>query len=218
MTNPMNSFCRAALFATAALAALPASAADITAEWASVKTPPAPELKQVTVDPRTTGLFVFDLMKTNCGERPRCASTVPSVKRLIDAARAHNMQIFYTLVGNDPTPNGMVDPSLAPRPGEYIVKNARGANKWYGSDLEAGVKAKGITSVIITGTSAQGAVAGSSQGATERGFKAIVPVDGMSAEDAFNEQYAAYHLAKGGPAALVMNVTVTRSDLIKYGN
>jgi len=72
--------------------------------------------------------------------------------------------------------------------------------------------------VIVTGTSAQGAVAGTTQGATERGFKAVVPVDGMSSEDAFNELYAAWHLAKGGPVALVDNVTVTRGDLIKYGN
>jgi hypothetical protein len=45
-----------------------------------------------------------------------------------------------------------------------------------------------------------------------------VPVDGMASEDSFNELYAAYHLAKGGPVALVEHVTVTRSDLIKYGN
>ena len=75
-----------------------------------------------------------------------------------------------------------------------------------------------LKTVIISGTSAQGAVAGSTQGATERGFKAIVPVDGMASEEAFNELYAAWHLAKGGPVALVENVTVTRGDLIKYGN
>ena len=34
---------------------------------------------------------------------------------------------------------------------------------------------------------------------------------------AFNEQYAAWHLYKGGPVALVEHVTVTRDDLIKYG-
>jgi hypothetical protein len=42
---------------------------------------------------------------------------------------------------------------------------------------------------------------------------AIVPVDGMSSEDAFNEQYglASY---KGGLVALVEHVTVTRGDWI----
>ena len=115
-------------------------------------------------------------------------------------------------------PEDMIDASLAPRAGEHLIKNGRGANKFYNSDLEAALKAKGITTVIVTGTSAQGAVAGPTQGATERGYKAIVPVDGMSAEDAYNEQYAAWHLAKGGPVALVEHVTVTRSDLIKFGN
>jgi hypothetical protein len=44
-----------------------------------------------------------------------------------------------------------------------------------------------------------------------------VPVDGMSAEEPYNEQYAAWHLSKGGPAVLTDHVTLTRSDLIKFG-
>ena len=208
----------AAVAIAAAFAALPASAGDITTEWTSVKLPPVPELKPVTVDPRTTALLVLDFMKANCGQRPRCVAAVPNVKKLIDAARAHNMMIAYNLTGQNPKPEDMVDPSIAPRPGEHLIKNGRGANKWYNSDLEPALKGRGITTVIISGTSAQGAVAGSTQGATERGFKAIVPVDGMASEEAFNELYAAWHLAKGGPVALVENVTVTRGDLIKYGN
>ena len=46
--------------AIAALGAMPASANDITTEWTSVKPPPAPELKPVTVDPQTTALLVLD--------------------------------------------------------------------------------------------------------------------------------------------------------------
>ena len=210
--------CATALAIASAFAALPARAGDIVTEWASVKPPPAPELKPVTVDPRTTALLVLDFMKNNCGARPRCVATVPAVKKLIDAARANGMMIAYNLTGQNPKPEDMIDPSLHPRTREHLIKNGRGANKWYNSDLEDALKTKGIKTVIITGTSAQGAVAGSTQGATERGFKAIVPVDGMSAEDAYNEQYAAWHLAKGGPVALVENVTVTRSDLIKFGN
>lgn len=210
--------CATALAIASAFAALPAQAGDIVTEWASVKPPPVPQLKPVTVDPKSTALLVLDFMKNNCGARPRCVATVPAVKKLIDAARANGMMIAYNLTGQNPKSEDMIDQSLAPRAGEHLIKNGRGANKWYNSDLEDALKAKGIRTVIITGTSAQGAVAGSTQGATERGFKAIVPVDGMSAEDAYNEQYAAWHLAKGGPVALVENVTVTRSDLIKFGN
>jgi len=50
------------------------------------------------------------------------------------------------------------------------------------------------------------------------GFKATVPVDGMSAEDVYNERYVVWHLYKGGPLPLTENVTLARSDLIKFGN
>jgi hypothetical protein len=42
--------------------------------------------------------------------------------------------------------------------------------------------------------SAQGVVVGVGSGSAQRGYKVVVPVDGMSAEDAYNEQYAAWHL------------------------
>ena len=218
MTHLARRFRRTAVLAAAAFAALPASAADVTTEWANVKLPPVPELKQVTVDPATTGLLVLDFMKGNCGVRPRCVASVPNVKKLIDAARAHNMMLFYTLVGQDPTPAGMIDQSLAPRAGEFLIKGSGGADKFVNSNLDQGLKDKGIKTVIVTGTSAQGAVASTANGAAQRGYKAVVPVDGMSAEDAFNELYAVYHLAKGGPVNLTSNATLTRSDLIKFGN
>ena len=34
----------------------------IIGEWASMKLPPAPELRPVVVDPRTTALLVLDMM------------------------------------------------------------------------------------------------------------------------------------------------------------
>jgi nicotinamidase-related amidase len=198
--------------------AIPALANDITTEWTNVKAPPAPELKSVTVDPKTTALLVLDFMKANCGARPRCVSSVPSVKKLIDEARAHDMMVYYTLVGQNPSADGMVDQSLAPRASEFRVQGSNGADKFIGSNLDQGLKERGIKTVIVTGTSAQGAVTGTTNGAAQRGYKAVVPVDGMSAEDAFNELYAAWHIYKGGPANLVNNATLTRSDLIKFGN
>ena len=104
----------------------------------------------------------------------------------------------------------MVDQSLAPRAGEFLIKGAGGADKFVNSNLDEGLKAKGIKTVIVTGTSAQGAVGGTTNGAAQRGYKAVVPVDGMSAEDAFNELYAVWHIYKGGPVNLASNATVTR--------
>ena len=189
---------------------------DITGEWASVKLPPVPELKPVTVEPKTTALLVLDMMKGNCGARPRCLASVPIVKKLIDAARAHHMMVVYNLTGAGKIED-MVDQRLAPRAGEFLVKGSGGADKFVNSNLDAGLKHKGIKTVIVTGTSAQGAVAGTTNGAAQRGYKAVVPVDGMSAEDAFNELYAIWHIYRGGPVNLTSNATVTRSDLITFG-
>ena len=197
-------------------AAAPARANDITTEWATVKPPPVPELKAVTVDPKSTALLLLDFMKQNCGTRPRCAATIPNVKKLLDQARAQNMMVFYTLVGSDPSPANIADPAIAPRDGEWVVRG--GPDKFLGSSLEQRLNDRGIKTVIVTGTSAQGAVVGVASGAAQRGLKVVVPVDGMSSEEAFNELYAAWHLSKGGPAALTDNVTLTRSDLIKFAN
>ncbi len=175
-----------------------------------------PQLKSATVDPKKTALLILDLMAANCGARPRCVSTVPNIKKLLDTARRHNMMVFYTMVGPNPNPEGMVDQTVVPRVGEWVVRG--GSDKFIGSDLEQRLKDRGIKTVIVTGTSAQGAVAGTSNGAVQRGYKAVVPVDGMSAEDPYNEQYTAWHLYKGGPAGLTENVTLTRSDLINFGN
>jgi nicotinamidase-related amidase len=129
------------------------------------------------------------------------------------------MVIIYTLVGQDPTPAGMVDQSLVPHANDFIVKGSAGAgDKFINSNLDEGLKEKGIRTVILTGTSAQVAVGGTANGAAQRGYKPVVPVDGMSSEDAYNEQYAAWHIYKGGPQMLVKNATLTRSDLIKFGS
>jgi Tripartite tricarboxylate transporter family receptor len=64
MSRLANTSCAAAIVAAvAALAAAPVLAGDITAEWANVTPPPAPELKQVTIDPKTTALLVLDFGK-----------------------------------------------------------------------------------------------------------------------------------------------------------
>jgi len=61
--------------------------ADILDDWSAVRPPPLPELKAVTLDGSTTALLILDLMKMNCGARPRCVASVPNVQRLHDAAR-----------------------------------------------------------------------------------------------------------------------------------
>jgi nicotinamidase-related amidase len=189
-------------------------AADIVAEWSAVKAPAAPELKPVALEGKTTALLILDMMKRGCGARPRCLATVPNVKKLHDQARAAGAMIFYTLVGDKPEPSEVIDPGFAPREGEWVAQ--RGPDKFLGSGLDERLKARGIKTVIVCGTSAQGVVIGTGSGSAQRGYKVIVPVDCMSSEDPYMEQYAAFHMSKGGPAVVTEQTTLTRSDMIKF--
>jgi nicotinamidase-related amidase len=188
---------------------------DIVNEWDSVKPPPKPELKPVTVEPSTTALLIMDIMKQNCGVRPRCMATVPNIKRLHDGARAAGVMVWYSLVGGEKaTPADMLDQSFAPHDGEWA--RTAGPDKFMGTDLEQKLKARGIKTAIICGTSFQGVGIGTGSGLAQRGYKVIVPVDCLSSEDTYMEQYAAWHMFKGGPAVVTSNSTLTRSSMVKF--
>jgi nicotinamidase-related amidase len=190
--------------------------ADVVSDWSKAVAPPPPELKEVTVDPSTTALLFLDIMKGGCTARPRCIAAVPNMKRLHDEARAHNMVVWYSLVGSNgkATPDDIMDAAIKPRAGEWYRQG--GPDKFMGSTLEPTLKQAGIKTVIVCGNSFQGATVGTASGAAQRGYKVIVPVDCSAAEDVYNEQYAAFHLAKGGPVGVTGNVTMTRSTMIKF--
>jgi len=198
----------AALFAAGA--ALPAKAGDIISEWASVKAPPPPELKPVTVDPKTTALLMLDFMNQNCGKRPRCVASIPAMKKLLAAARAAKATVVYSIIANTTTADVIKD--VAPEANEPHVLS--GPDKFLNTDLDKILKDKGIKTVIAVGTSSNGAVLFTASGAAFRGMNVIIPVDGMSAVDAIAEYGTVLDFQT---APLVSNkTTLTRSDMIKF--
>lgn len=190
-----------------------ARAADIIADWPNVTLPSPPELKPVTLDGKTTALLILDLQAPSCtmAQRPRCVDSIPKIKALMDRARAAGALVAYTLPGGK-----IIDPSLAPHDGEVVEQKQGGPDKFLGTDLDQRLKDRGITTVIVTGTSAQGVGIGTGSAAAQRGYNVIYPIDGVSSESAFRELYAAWHMAGGGPPVVTKWVTVTRSDLIKF--
>jgi len=209
---------RAAAAAVAVVLAFAASsfATDILDDWARAKAPPPPELKPVTVDGSTTALLILDMMKTNCGARPRCVATVPTIKKLHEEARKAGAMVWYSFVGSNgnATTADQIDPAFTARDGEWARQN--GPDKFIGSNLDEKLKAKGIKTVIVCGTSFQGVGIGTGGGAAQRGYKVIIPIDCLSSEDTYMEQYAAFHLFKGGPAGVTSQVTMTRSTMMKF--
>jgi len=201
------------LFAAAAVAAalsMPAQAANIVDEWATMKAPAAPGLKPVTVDPKTTALLMLDFMNQNCGKRPRCLDTIPAMKKLLGEARAHKVAVVYSIIANS-TPADVIK-DVAPQADEPHVLS--GPDKFLNTNLEKILKDKGITTVIAVGTASNGAVLFTASGAAFRGMNVIIPVDGMSSVDAVAEYATALDFMT---APLVSNkTTLTKSDMIKF--
>jgi len=217
----------------AALAAVmscgaPSSAQTIVDEWQSVKAPPAPELKTVTLDPKTTALFVIDLIKQTCNSerRPRCVASIPRIQKLLAAARASGVTVIYTLFPS-PSPATFPDPvigdtlpAVAPKGDEPVVTAF--VDKFILGDKDTGLQKmlndKGITTVIPVGTVAHGGVLFTSVSAALRGFSVVVPVDGMSGDgqSGYDEQATAHILTHS--IVYSSKVTPTSIDMIKFAN
>lgn len=187
-------------------------AASIIDEWASVKAPPPPQLQAVTVDPKTTALLMLDFVKPSCNpERGRrCVETLSAVKKLLDEARSMDMTVIYSAYGKL-TEKDIV-PELAPNASEPFVVSS--VNKYLGTELEKILKDKDIQTVITVETFAHGAVLTTAGASAERGFKVIVPVDGISFDNLYAEQYTVWHLTNA--PGIGNKTTLTTIDTIKF--
>jgi nicotinamidase-related amidase len=191
-----------------------ARAQNIIEEWDSIKAPPPPldKIKPVQIDPAKTAVLSLDWNARTCNEkgRVRCFKAMPRIEKLLADARSKNMLVVHALSSSMSASD--IVPSVGPRGDEKVVKG-RG-DKFSGSDLEKILKDKGIETVIIVGTSANSAVLYTTFGAVQRGFKPIVPIDGLPSETAYQEQFTIWQIANG--SQLSDNAVLTRLDQIKF--
>jgi len=190
-----------------------AQSKTIIDEWASVQAPKPPELKPVKIDdPKTTAYLVLDIVKQICNNerRPRCVASVPRIQEFLKQARAKGLAVVHSKTNNATLADVLQE--VAPLKEEPMVSTS--AEKFYKTDLEKILQEKGIKTVIVVGTAAHGAVLFTGTEAAKRGFKVIVPVDGMSAENTYIEQYTAWHLVNNPSYAA--QVTLTKFDMISF--
>ena len=152
----------------------------------------------------------FNQQTCNSQRRPRCIASIPKVKTLLAGARTAGLSVIFSLGGGGKPADIAAD--LAPTGEEPVVSS--GVDKFAGTDMERILKEKGITTVIVVGTAAHGAVLYTASTAAMRGMKVIAPVDGMSADTPYAEQYVAWHLVN---APIISNaVTLTSIDNVKF--
>lgn len=219
MSKPIKVALTAVAVATLALGIVTAwtetaRAQNILEEWNSIKAPPPPtdKIKPVQIDTKKTALLSLDWNSKSCTAeiRVRCFNALPRIEKLLNDARSHNMLIVHAL-SSSMKPEDIIA-SVGPK-GDEPVMRGRG-DKFVGSDMEKVLKDKGIETVIIVGTSANSAVLYTAFGAVQRGFKPIIPIDGLPSETAYQEQFTIWQIANG--SQLNEKAVLTRTDLIKF--
>jgi nicotinamidase-related amidase len=199
-----------AVLASVLGAGAPALAQNIMDEWATVQIPPAPKLDNVTVDSKTTALLMLDFLKPNCAPNPRCMATLPAVQKLLAAARDKQMFVVYTKFPiPGPTPAETLA-QVAPVGKEPLVTAF--LDKFLNTNLDKILKGNGIKTVIVVGSASNGAVLFTASSAFARGYHVIVPVDGLSGNNAYVDQSVVYDFV----TAPVMGgkVALTKTDMI----
>jgi nicotinamidase-related amidase len=205
----------AALAAVLACAS-PSSAQTIIDEWPGIKAPSAPELKAFTVDPATTALLMLDFLKQNCAPNPRCVASLPKAQKLLAAARAKGLTIIHSAYpgGGDILPEVArkeSEPLITAILDKFMLTNKDGSKD---TGLDQMLKDKGIKTVIVVGSAANGAVFFTATAAFFHGYQAIIPVDGMSGSSPYIEQEVVYNFVS--TPVMGGKVLLTRIDMIQF--
>ncbi|MBM2810112.1 MAG: hypothetical protein HW416_871, partial [Chloroflexi bacterium] len=163
--------------------------------------------------------LVLDMTEATCGPRPTCIATVPAVASLLENARSAGVFVVYS-TGRAPT-NVLAD--LAPWEDDPTVGSA--ADKFYGTDLDEILRSRGITTVVIIGTVANGAPLYTTFGASLRGYTVVVAEDGISEETGqpFDKVVARYQILNQAGFAnptntplVAQRATLSRTDMITF--
>ena len=134
--------------------------------------PPGPV--PVVLDPATTALLIFDIVDPICTRQPNCkAKMVPAIAALLTRARKAGVMVAYGT--RAPTMANWL-PEVLPAAGDIKIES-QAQDRFYKTDLDNMLKAKGITTLILTGWKVSGSVTYTSVGATLRGYTVVVPVD-----------------------------------------
>ena len=185
----------------------------------TLQMPSPPDPVPVVLNPATTALLIFDIVDPICTRQPNCTGKmVPAIASLL--ARARQAGVTVAFGTRAPTMSNWL-PDVLPAPGDIKIES-QAQDRFYNTDLDKTLKAKGITTLILAGWKVSGSVTYTSVGATLRGYTVVVPVDAsLDATDyeiAIGQfQILHQHSANAANEALKDRAsTLSRTDLIAF--
>jgi nicotinamidase-related amidase len=133
-----------------------------------------PDPVPVTLNAATTALLIFDIVDPICARQPTCTGKmVPAISSLLARARKAGVTVAY---GTRPPTMSKWLLEVLPASGDIKIES-QAQDRFYNTDLDKQLKAKGITTLILTGWKVSGSVTYTSVGATLRGYTVVVPID-----------------------------------------
>ena len=170
-------------------AAMAASSGPSSAPAASTNPDSVPRPVPVTVNPATTAYLVLDLNSTACAPNPTCVASLPAAAALLARARTAGALVVYS---NTPTAGAQILPQVAPQPTDPVV--VAHADKFFGTDLDQILSSHGIQTLVVVGTSTNGAVLYTTFEANAHGYTVVIAKDGVSASSGFITHYSLFQL------------------------
>jgi nicotinamidase-related amidase len=185
----------------------------------TLQMPALPEPARVVLNPATTGLLVLDYVDPICKSQPKCmGEMLPALISLMGRARKAGVVVAY---GTRDRSMSKWLPEIAPEAGDIKIINTQ-QDRFYETDLDKSLKAKGITTLIMAGWKVSGSMAYTSVGATVHGYTVVVPVDTTAAATDYDTTIGFYQILNQGNSNLTNTPlkphapTLSRTDLIAF--
>jgi nicotinamidase-related amidase len=192
---------------------------------------PEYEVKEsVRVDPAKTALIVVDMQNDFVKEGgtlvvPDAASTVPTIRALLERARNSGMKVVFTQdthTEGDPEWNiwpehcregtwgWQIIDELAPREDETVLRKVR-YDAFYGTHLDHFLRLWDVDTLVICGTVANICVHYTAASAALRWLHVVIPRDATSALDPFDLE------ASLRQTSFLFTGDITESEKITFG-
>jgi len=119
---------------------------NTAAQTLQAPSPPAPVA--VVLNPATTALLIFDIVDPICTRQPNCKERmVPAISSLLAQARKAGVTIGFGTRAH--TMSNWL-PEVSPAPGDIKIES-QAQDRFYNTDLDKTLKAKGIMTLILAG-------------------------------------------------------------------
>ena len=185
----------------------------------TLQMPALPAPARVTLKPATTALLMLDYVDPICSSQPKCkGEMLPAMIPFMAQVRKAGVVVAY---GTREANMSKWLPEVAPAAGDIKIANTA-QDRFYNTDLDKALKAKGINTIIMVGWKVSGSLTYTSVGATVRDYTVVVPMDTTAANTDYETTIGFYQILNQGNSNLnneplkPKSPTLTRTDMITF--